>query len=305
MTKNRKKIPPRTEAEIRYRNRNTCCICRDPNKGIVIHHIDGSRNNNDPSNLAVVCLEHHDEIHKRGGISRTFSPKLVRKFKQGWELKVRSQLFERYGPLKTALEKTLFRFEIRKTCYEIVTLKDDDINGINQRLDFLSTLDVLEGSTNQILQDLDYVLLLYIYEDENKASLTACRIPEFFYHLYAGPELVKRKKKDEANLKLAIGIIGEIGASAAITHNLKVMKSVSMAYEKIWHILILYNLEPLALKVLDNLDWIRERSSTADAEGHEPFISGVNEVSRLRELLKAVAEERQPKMEKVLARLGK
>jgi len=305
MTEDRKKILPRTVREIEYWNRYTCCICKDPKKGIVIHHIDGNRNNNDPSNLAVVCLEDHDRIHKKGGISRDFSPELVKKFKQGWELAVRSQLFQRYGPLKTVLEKTLFRFEIRKTCYEIVTLKDDDLDGINQRLDFLSVLDLLEGSTNQILQGLDYVVQLYVYTDENKASLTADRIPEFFYHLYSGPEYVKMKIKDKTNLELAIRIIGDIGDSGAITHSSKVMKSVSRAFGRIWHILILYNLEPLALKVMDNLDRIEEKSSTAVAKGEEPFTSGVIIILRLREILKGITEGKQPKWKKALALLRK
>ncbi|NQE44454.1 hypothetical protein C5S31_00345, partial [ANME-1 cluster archaeon GoMg2] len=64
MTKYRKKIPQKIEAEILFHNDRTCCICKDSNKGVQIHHIDGDPGNNIPSNLAVVCTDCHDKIHK-------------------------------------------------------------------------------------------------------------------------------------------------------------------------------------------------------------------------------------------------
>ena len=304
MTEDRKKIPLRTVTEIRYRNRNTCCICRDPKKGVVIHHIDGNRNNNDPSNLAVVCLEHHDEIHKKGGITRRISPELVKKFKHDWELVIRNQWVQRYGPLKTVLEKALFRFEIRKTCYELVTLKDDDTDGINQRLDFLTALNVLEVPTNQILRDLDYVLMLFVFSDANKACLVANRVHEFYYHLFSGPKYVKIGKRNKENLELAIRMIGTIGDSAAIAHNSRVMASTLAAFARIWDILVLYNLESYALGILDCLDKILEGCKIA-TEDEEPFTSGINEVSKLQEQLKAVAKQEKPEWKKVLTKLSK
>lgn len=84
--KNRKKIPHEIEAEILYINDRTCCICKHSTKGAQIHHIDGNPDNNDPNNLAVVCTEHHDEIHKSGGFTKGISPTLLKKYKRNWEL---------------------------------------------------------------------------------------------------------------------------------------------------------------------------------------------------------------------------
>ena len=305
MVRYRKKIPSDIQAKTLFMNDMTCCICMDRSKGVQIHHIDGNPNNNDPNNLAVVCTDHQDKIHKLGGITKGISPEVLKKYKHDWELTVRRQRTERYGrPLKTSLEKALFKFEIRKTCYEIVTLNDDDIDGIIQRLDFLDTLSVLEVSTNQILQNLEYVLVLFVFGDKNKARLIANKIPEFFCSYLMGPKVIKISEETKASLELAIRIIGTIGDSAAILHDLTIMKRVSSAFEKIWEILILYNLESYALKVLCHFDEILRLSSTSEDE-HEPFAAGIDEISKLRQRLKAMTEEKQPRWENVLARLNK
>jgi len=306
MAKYRKKVPHDIEAEILFINDRTCCVCRDPMKGVQIHHIDGNPNNNNLSNLAVVCTNHHDEIHKSGGITKGISPTLLKKYKRNWELTVRTRRTHKYGPLKSSLgiEKTLFKFEIRKTAYEMVALKDSDIDGINQRLDFLHTLYLLEGYTDQILRDLDHVIVMPALSDENKACLIANKIYEFFYHL-VGPERVKIKKKDIGNLELAIKMIGKIGHfSAEFNKNFKVIKSVSMAFENIWDILIWYDLESHALTVLNQLDEISRACETV-FEDEEPLTSGINELFKLRKKLKTITTEEQPEWKKVLAKLNK
>jgi len=305
MVRYRKKIPSDVQAKILFMNDMTCCICRDRSKGVQIHHIDGNPNNNDSNNLAVVCTNHQDKIHKLGGITKGISPEVLRKYKYNWELAVRRQRGEPYGrPVKTSLEKALYNFEIRKTCYELVNLKDDDIDGIMQRLDFLDTFGILEVSRNQILQSLEHVLVLFVFSDKNKARLVANSITEFFYSYLMGPEVIKIGKETKAGLELTIGIISTIGDSAAIRHDLMLMKSVSWAFQRIWRILVLHNLESCALVVLHHLDEIL-RLSTASADEHEPFSAGIDQVSKLQRRLKAMAEEMQPRWKNALARLSK
>lgn len=36
-------------------------------KTLEIHHKDRNRKNNDPSNVRVLCKDHHDKLHKRAG----------------------------------------------------------------------------------------------------------------------------------------------------------------------------------------------------------------------------------------------
>lgn len=306
MAKNRKKIPHEIEAEILFINDRTCCICRDSTKGVQIHHIDENRDNNDLNNLAVVCPEHQDEIHKSGGITKGISPTLVKKYKRNWELTVRRQRTQQHYPLKSSLgiENTLFKFEIRKTTYEILALKDNDIEGINQRLDFLYNLHTFEDYTEQILRDLDNVVIMPALFNKNKACIIADKIHEFFFGL-AGPENVKIKKKDIDNLEIAITLIGHIGYFSAIfKKSLKVIKSASKAFENIWDILIWYNLESHALIVLDKLDEI-SRACKNDLTCEKPLTSGIDELSKLRKKLKTITLEEQPKWKKVLARLNK
>lgn len=219
---------------------------------------------------------------------------------------VRSQRTQKHYPIKSSLgvEKTLFKFEIRKTAYEILALKDIDTDGINQHLNFLYNLHIFEYYTEQILRDLDDVVIMPALFDKNKACLIADKIHEFFYGL-AGPENVKIKKKDIDNLEIAIILIGHIGYfSAYFKKSLKVIKSVCKAYENIWDILIWYNLESHALMVLDKLDEI-SKACKDELSCEKPLLSGINELSKLRQKLKTITVEEQPGWKKVLPRLNK
>lgn len=42
-----------------------CAVCGETKGQIDIHHIDGNHNNNELSNLMVLCPKHHREIHKQ------------------------------------------------------------------------------------------------------------------------------------------------------------------------------------------------------------------------------------------------
>lgn len=306
MAKHRQRIPQDVEAEILFANDRTCCICRDSTKGIQIHHMDRNPNNNDLDNLAVVCTDHHDEIHKAGGITKGISATLLKRYKRNWELSVRRRRTQQHGPLKSSLgiEKTLFEFEIRKTAYEIVALKDNDTEGIRQRLDFLHTLYLMEGYTEQILRDLDHVVVMPALSDQNKASLIADKVHEFFYHL-VGPDEVTIKKKDISNLELAIEIIGTIGHfSGEFNKSRKVIKSVSKAFGDLWNIFIWYDLESHALKLLGQIDETSRACGTVYEEDEEPLTSGMDELSKLRAELRTITIEERPKWKKVLHRLS-
>jgi len=71
-------------------SRFTCCVCHDPQKSVVIHHIEDWAQSRDhtASNLAVLCLDHHDKAHKQGGHTRNLTHDLVHQAKHDWEAKV-------------------------------------------------------------------------------------------------------------------------------------------------------------------------------------------------------------------------
>ena len=83
--KTRKKISPKIEAELLAANRHMCCICHKEGRGVQIHHIDDDPSNNDPENLCVVCLLHHDMITGKPGLGKGFTKKELGIYKKEWE----------------------------------------------------------------------------------------------------------------------------------------------------------------------------------------------------------------------------
>ena len=45
-------------------NANRCCVCKENNIGLQLHHIDGNNENTIDSNLAVLCTHDHDAHHR-------------------------------------------------------------------------------------------------------------------------------------------------------------------------------------------------------------------------------------------------
>lgn len=91
-TQRRPPIPADDLNQVLFANRFICCVCRDPAKAIIIHHIEAWAECHDhsPGNLSVLCLEHHDSAHKTGGLSKNLDKKTLRIFKKKWEELVRS-----------------------------------------------------------------------------------------------------------------------------------------------------------------------------------------------------------------------
>lgn len=84
-------IPDATVNSLLYRSNRTCCICHDPTRTVVIHHIDPWEHSrsHDETNLVVVCLAHHDEAHTSRELSRNLTPDQLRFSKQAWEQEVK------------------------------------------------------------------------------------------------------------------------------------------------------------------------------------------------------------------------
>lgn len=83
MTKTRKPIPPATQTKILLANRHACCVCQQG--GVQLHHIDSDPSNNDPENIAALCLAHHDQATMTAGLTKKITPKQVKTYKTQWE----------------------------------------------------------------------------------------------------------------------------------------------------------------------------------------------------------------------------
>ena len=74
-----------------FKSDRTCCVCREPGKPIQIHHTDENPSNNDPDNLAVLCVHCHDETQIKGGFGRKLDAAQVRYYRDEWHRRVDSQ----------------------------------------------------------------------------------------------------------------------------------------------------------------------------------------------------------------------
>ncbi len=76
----RKKIPSAIEAQVLTESRRRCCLCfhlkntTDANLQGQIAHIDRNRTNHQESNLAYLCLPHHDVYDSKTSQSKRLSP---------------------------------------------------------------------------------------------------------------------------------------------------------------------------------------------------------------------------------------
>lgn len=76
-------IPTSVQNKVLVSNRHACCVCQKD--GVQLHHIDGDPSNNDISNLAALCLDHHDRATMIGALTKKLTPTQVRHYKQTWE----------------------------------------------------------------------------------------------------------------------------------------------------------------------------------------------------------------------------
>lgn len=83
--KQRITIPPEIADEVLFLSNRTCCICRENNKPIQIHHIDEDPSNNKIENLAVLCTICHDFTQVKGGFGRKLNAGQDKLYRDEWQ----------------------------------------------------------------------------------------------------------------------------------------------------------------------------------------------------------------------------
>jgi hypothetical protein len=80
-------IPEDRLVRVLHKNRRTCCICRDQDKAVIVHHISewAVSRSHDESNLSVLCQEHHDLAHTTKRLTQNLSEAEIRESKKQWE----------------------------------------------------------------------------------------------------------------------------------------------------------------------------------------------------------------------------
>ena len=89
---NRPPIPDNIIYNLFYKSKRTCCICRDSNRSIVIHHIKewSKSKSNEENNLVVLCVQHHDEAHTKKEHSQNLTSQYIISAKNKWEDEVKN-----------------------------------------------------------------------------------------------------------------------------------------------------------------------------------------------------------------------
>jgi hypothetical protein len=104
-TETRPPIPSSTLNQVLFANRWTCCVCRNAERPIVVHHIDewATSRDHSPANLAVLCTLHHGEAHTKRALELTLTRERLLDAKQTWENYCKNL------DLRLALNKSNFR----------------------------------------------------------------------------------------------------------------------------------------------------------------------------------------------------
>lgn len=113
-------IPGKVAAQLLYEADHTCCICRNKKFDVQVHHISG-RADSRPANLAVLCLNCHSEVERKGGLGRVYSPTELQRYKESWL----REITMRRKHSKT-LDRSLVLFEVKRlTCkFQALDLQD-------------------------------------------------------------------------------------------------------------------------------------------------------------------------------------
>lgn len=87
-------IPRDVAAEILFATDRTCCVCNVRGRPVQLHHIDEHPDNNEPHNLAALCLDCHNETQLNGGFGRHLNAAQVIKYRDDWHLRVANRRAE-------------------------------------------------------------------------------------------------------------------------------------------------------------------------------------------------------------------
>jgi hypothetical protein len=104
-------VPPLLAARVQFDSDRTCCVCRVAGKPVQIHHIDEDPANNELGNLAVLCLDCHNDTQIRGGFGRKLDSDQVILYRDDWVESVARSRLSQLQASKSQLPKESDRTE--------------------------------------------------------------------------------------------------------------------------------------------------------------------------------------------------
>ncbi len=126
--KERIEIPDELADRVLFYSDRTCCVCREKNRPIQIHHIDDDPSNNSFINLAVLCFDCHHKTQITGGFDRKLNARQVTMFRDEWLTIVSKRWGMNYQPSrKFASPQSAIEVEVATTVAEIYREREEYI----------------------------------------------------------------------------------------------------------------------------------------------------------------------------------
>jgi hypothetical protein len=249
----RPKVPRAAEEETLFNANHTCCICRERNKDIVIHHIDSNAKNNNLDNLAVLCLDCHSKVTGTCGLGKSFKLGEVRRYKRSWDKQVRDSR-------EVARPRIYYRKELVSQidftiCRILACGKDKGRQ--EELLNTLYELHLWRGNNtidSKIIEGMEHLAIMSGLSYPGLVELLAEKTWEMCWE-FVGPDDVGMDKKDEKRvIKCAeiIQTLADFNCEFARGKNATV--KISQNAERLFEIGVWYSKPSIAKTVLAAYD---------------------------------------------------
>lgn len=271
------------DLKVLLKNRRTCCVCHVADKAIQLHHIDGNPANIRESNLAVLCLSHHDQATAglvKGKVSLGMKLSLyeVRMHKEAWEGVVTRQAQSKKFASSASQTKSRqflldFEFELMKIKNEILTAASRAI--VTARLKYLSQFVMEEFITGipfrtRLIGAYADLALRSVGDETILLSLLPV-VRDLHVHL-VGPGFVAMDRREEKALSDTLDLLETIGAFGVyMIRSPQVVKQTCKVLIELAEICLFYERADLVRKVLGALKTIRKECddmSTTELSTH-------------------------------------
>ncbi|AKM41145.1 hypothetical protein NL30_15250 [Burkholderia contaminans] len=79
-------IPEDILNTVLFKSKWVCCICRDPKKAVIVHHLSpwAKSRSHALDNLVILCLEHHGEAHTIHQLALNLTPDRIKNARDRW-----------------------------------------------------------------------------------------------------------------------------------------------------------------------------------------------------------------------------
>jgi hypothetical protein len=285
----RSTIPRVKEEETLFNANHICCICRDKNKDVVIHHIDSNNSNNELDNLAVVCLDCHSRVTgRKRGLGKAYKPGEVRRYKRAWDKQIRDS--RNVHRPQIYYKKELIS-QIDLIVCEIICSKNASRQ--EELLEVLFELHLWRGSKeidSKILEGLNHLALMGGLNSSRLTQLVAEKVWEMAFQ-FVGPKEVPMGKSDVAYILKCLDILECLADfGCGYSRGKKATETVAKKAENFFELALWYSKKKIAKAVLMVY---RSGLGSCVFQGKNEFPSGTIVLKRsLRRILQLLRDEK-------------